>query len=137
LPALIGAVQAGLPFAEVEALQAGLGLPLDKLAPMLVHRQLHRWTWEFLAYRAEWDADLMQPLPPTALPPNWRSESPADELRTLGNAWVREQRSAVLAVPSVIIPEELNFLLNPAHPNFKRIRVGKPQPLAFDPRRVT
>lgn len=35
LPAVIGAVQAGLPFAEVEALQAGLGLPLDKLAPKL------------------------------------------------------------------------------------------------------
>ena len=35
LPAVIGAVQAGLPFAEVEALRAGLDLPLDKLAPKL------------------------------------------------------------------------------------------------------
>ena len=35
LPAVVGAVQAGLPFAEVEALRDGLGLPLDRLAPKL------------------------------------------------------------------------------------------------------
>ena len=44
LPAVIGAVQAGLPFDEVEALRAGLGLPLDKLAPKigLSKATLHR-----------------------------------------------------------------------------------------------
>ena len=103
---------------------------------VLVHRHLHRWTCEFLAYRAEWDEELMQRLPPTALPPNWRGEPPADGLRALGDAWVRESRSAILGVPSVIIPEELNFLLNPAHPDFKNIRLGKPQPFALDPRLV-
>jgi RES domain-containing protein len=50
---------------------------------------------------------------------------------------VRENRSAVLAVPSVIIPEEFNYLLNPAHPDFKKISIGKPEPFAFDPRLLT
>ncbi len=49
-------------------------------------------------------------------------------------AYASEHKS--LAVPSVIILEELNFLLHPAHPDFKKIRVGQPQPFAFDPRLV-
>jgi len=53
------------------------------------------------------------------------------------DAWVREGRSAVLAVPSAIIPEELNYLLNPAHPGFKTIAVVKPVPFVFDPRLFT
>lgn len=42
----------------------------------------------------------------------------------------------MLAVPSVIIPGELNYLLNPAHPEFAEIRMGAPEPFAFDPRLV-
>ena len=52
----------------------------------------------------------------------------------MGDAWARAARSAVLALPSVIIPGELNYLLNPAHPDFKTISLGKPEPFAFDPR---
>jgi hypothetical protein len=37
-------------------------------------------------------------------------------------------------VPSVIIPEELNFLLNPAHPGFKKITIGKLAPFTVDSR---
>jgi RES domain-containing protein len=50
---------------------------------------------------------------------------------------VRENRSALFAVPSAIIPEELNCLLNPAHPDFKEIAIGKPVPFTFDPRLLT
>jgi RES domain-containing protein len=37
-------------------------------------------------------------------------------------------------VPSVIVPQERNVLLNPAHPDFRRIRLGAPEPFSFDPR---
>jgi RES domain-containing protein len=40
----------------------------------------------------------------------------------------------VLAVPSVVTPQELNYLLNPAHPGFREIRVGDAQPFRPDPR---
>jgi RES domain-containing protein len=40
----------------------------------------------------------------------------------------------VLELPSVIIPGEPNYLLNPAHPNFKKISIGKPEPFSFDQR---
>jgi RES domain-containing protein len=47
---------------------------------------------------------------------------------------VREARSAVLAVPSIIIPDETNYVLNPAHPDFRKIRIGKAVSFAFDAR---
>ncbi|MBI2497892.1 MAG: RES domain-containing protein, partial [Opitutae bacterium] len=39
-----------------------------------------------------------------------------------------------LRVPSVVVPGEFNYLLNPAHPDFKRVKIGKPEPFSFDPR---
>ena len=44
------------------------------------------------------------------------------------------RKFAVLAVPSVIIPQDFNYLLNPLHPAFKRMRLGRPEPFYFDPR---
>jgi len=35
---------------------------------------------------------------------------------------------------TAIIPQELNYLLNPFHPHFKRIQIGRPEPFSFDPR---
>jgi len=47
---------------------------------------------------------------------------------------VHEQRSAVLALPSAISPADTNFLLNPGHPDLKRIRIAAPIDYEFDPR---
>jgi RES domain-containing protein len=52
----------------------------------------------------------------------------------IGNRWVREQRSAVLALPSVLSPADTNFLLNPEHSGFKQIRIAPPIDYEFDPR---
>jgi RES domain-containing protein len=46
---------------------------------------------------------------------------------------VKGARSVLLMLPSVLTREP-NFLVNPAHPDFARVRVGKPEPFAFDPR---
>lgn len=68
------------------------------------------------------------------LPRGWRSYPAPAALPELGRRWVTATETAVLAVPSAVIPHELNYLLNPRHPHFKRIRVGRPEPFAFDPR---
>jgi RES domain-containing protein len=52
----------------------------------------------------------------------------------LGDRWAAELRSPVLEVPSVLIPEESNYILNPLHPDFSRIAIGEPQDFVFDPR---
>jgi hypothetical protein len=52
----------------------------------------------------------------------------------VGTDWVARNSTAVLAVPSAIIPAEMNYLINPAHRDFGRIAIGIPEPFAFDPR---
>jgi RES domain-containing protein len=68
------------------------------------------------------------------LPPNWSSPVPSKKTRDLGTNWVRSGVTAVLSVPSVIVPSERNYLLNPAHPDFARIRFFPPRPFTFDRR---
>ena len=61
------------------------------------------------------------------LPRDWKAEPPPASTKQLGDAWVRESRSAVLVAPSVIIPDEVNYMLNPAHADFREITTGNPQ----------
>ena len=91
----------------------------------------------YVAFRLQFDAALVENIPLNRLPADWRVEPPPPSTNAIGDAWLREVRSAVLALPSVIVPGELNYLLNPAHPAFKRISIGKPERFAFDPRLLT
>lgn len=54
--------------------------------------------------------------------------------RAFGNAWIRELRTAVLVVPSVIALRDGHALINPGHPDFKDIVAGTPEPVAWDAR---
>jgi RES domain-containing protein len=76
----------------------------------------------------------MQTVEESDLPANWSSPIPSKKTQDLGTDWVRSRATAVLSVPSVIIPSERNYLLNPAHPDFARIRFFLPQPFRFDRR---
>jgi RES domain-containing protein len=67
-------------------------------------------------------------------PPGWRAEPPEDASMRYGSTWLRRARTAVLEVPSAIVPSEMNYLLDPAHPDSRRIRVGRPLSFLFDPR---
>ena len=44
----------------------------------------------------------------------------------MGDEWVRAGKSVALAVPSVLSASETNFLLNPKHPDFKKIKISQP-----------
>ena len=70
----------------------------------------------------------------TDLPPNWSRPIPTKKTQDLGTDWVKSGATAVLSVPSVIVPSERNYLLNPAHPDFARIRFFPPRPFTFDSR---
>jgi RES domain-containing protein len=72
---------------------------------------------------------------PRTLPAEWRA--PLDyprELQDRGRAWLSAGRACLLRVPSAVSPTEWNWLLNPAHRDFARIRVSAPAPFAFDTR---
>jgi RES domain-containing protein len=52
----------------------------------------------------------------------------------VGDDWVQSEESLVLRVPSVVVPAEYNYLINPGHPEFEELEIGEPRPLDRDPR---
>src|SRR5581483_3145624 len=99
---------------------------------VLVHLRRMAALPEFVVISCDFDEKLVEAV--TDVPANWREYPPPPELQAIGDAWVRSGRSAVLRVPSVIVPGENNYLLNPAHSKFKKIAIGKPERFALDPR---
>lgn len=76
----------------------------------------------------------MRTLDRSSLPDGWDGHPAPAAARAIGDEWATGGSSALLAVPSAVIPEELNYLLNPAHPDVARIVVNGPRPLRPDPR---
>jgi len=70
----------------------------------------------------------------SSLPRNWRTYPASPASQKLGADWIAAGSTAILSVPSAVIPEERNFLLNPAHADFKLIEIGESKPFRFDPR---
>lgn len=68
------------------------------------------------------------------LPANWRESAAPAELARLGDEFAQRGESCLLLVPSVLAPSELNWLINPAHPDYKRIVVREVEPLSYEPR---
>jgi len=68
------------------------------------------------------------------LPADWRTFPPPPEIPVIGEQWFRASRTAVLSVPSVVIPHERNFVLNPIHREFAQLSIGRSEPFSFDPR---
>lgn len=81
--------------------------------------------------------DSIQQTDELRLPKGWCADETNVSSRGIGDAWIRSMRTAVLAVPSVVTPSEWNYLLNPAHPDFSRIRIGESKPFRPDPRLIS
>jgi len=68
------------------------------------------------------------------LPKNWAGERARARLRRIGDQWSASRRSLALIVPSVVLPRSSNILLNPLHPAFVQLQIGRPDDFDFDPR---
>jgi RES domain-containing protein len=88
-----------------------------------------------IAIRAEIpDRVTIESLEPENLPSDWRIDPAPKSIAQIGDEWFDSRRTAVLAVPSVIIPVEKNYLLNPLHPDFQEIIIYLAEPFDFDRR---
>jgi RES domain-containing protein len=65
---------------------------------------------------------------------NWFASSPPPQLQVLGDEWLARGATAVLKVPSAVVIEEWNYLLNPLHADFRKLRLDRPKPFDFDQR---
>lgn len=68
-----------------------------------------------------------------SLPENWQSIEAYSILQNIGKQWLQKQETAVLKIPSSIIPVEFNYLLNPQHPDLQ-INLEPPLKFKFDDR---
>lgn len=68
------------------------------------------------------------------LPAGWDIAEPIEATRSIGTRWAHELETAVLRVPSAVIPREFNYILNPLHPDFSTFRFSEPEPFYFDDR---
>jgi len=86
----------------------------------------------FTLFRVEWDKLAVEKVYLNQLPSSWRDHPPGPATMAIGDQWAKRRKSAVLAVPSVLIPDEINYILNPLHPDFEWIRIDQPREFSFD-----
>lgn len=68
------------------------------------------------------------------LPDNWRDYPPPNQLAVIGTNWAIETASLLLRVPSAVVEDEYNILINPLHPDFKSIKIIDTKKYSFDDR---
>lgn len=67
-------------------------------------------------------------------PAQWQKPEYLSWFRQQGDTWLKQQTSLALIVPSVIVSEETNILLNPQHPEMKKVKLAEIKPFIFDNR---
>lgn len=70
------------------------------------------------------------------LPKNWKDISPSAEIRQIGNKFLKDRKHLMMKVPSTIVEQEFNYLLNPSHPDMKKVKIIKTSPFNFDERLI-
>jgi RES domain-containing protein len=101
---------------------------------MIVNLPAPKLLQKYVRISAQISLNLVSELYRADLPEDWNSRPISPSTRAIGDRWIKEQRSAVLRVPSIVVPDEYNYLLNPTHPDFAKIKIGKPTIYYFDPR---
>lgn len=101
----------------------------------LVHLDLRDLPKDYQAIGIDLPDDLpMKVLAEADLPSDWKQVPGPESLKELGEGWLASRAEVVLVVPSAVVPSELNYLINPEHPEAKRLIVLPPEPFPFDSR---
>ena len=68
------------------------------------------------------------------LPANWRETPAPAVLQQIGRDWLEASETALLQIPSVVVPQENNVIINPLHADFRILKIGKPDSFSIDTR---
>lgn len=101
---------------------------------ILVHIDSEKLLENYVAIPATIDEHLIVSIHESHLPNNWRAYPTARATQAIGDEWLAQGNSPVLRVPSAVIPEEFNFLINSSHKDFRKLRIGRPRRFRFDAR---
>lgn len=102
---------------------------------VLAHTSIHTMPEDLVVVEIEIPDEVSRTVVTiNSLAENWRSFPAPGQLADLGTDWLRKNEALVLEVPSVLIPKEANFILNPRHSEFTDVKIKEVQPFAFDAR---
>ncbi|MBV9301484.1 MAG: RES family NAD+ phosphorylase [Acidobacteriaceae bacterium] len=102
------------------------------LLEVCVHTSANDVPPDFTLLKIEAPEVQVQAIKCDGLPAGWQSQ--LELTRDLGTAWLQKKDTALLRVPSAIVPETVNFLLNPTHPDAKKFRIVEALLYPFDVR---
>ncbi|MEO7964748.1 MAG: RES family NAD+ phosphorylase [Gemmatimonadaceae bacterium] len=112
------------------------GSPALAVLEVLVHLEKSGVLPSYSLIRARIPDTLIQELSTTDLPSSWNTSPVPPEVQAIGDQWVRSHESVILRVPSVVIGAESNFLINPAHPDFRHFAIEHVEAFSFDARLI-
>jgi RES domain-containing protein len=101
---------------------------------ILVHIGGEATLQNYVCIPVSFDAALCRQVPASDLPELWSADPAPDSTRALGAQWVKDSSSAILIVPSAVVPIESVYLINPRHMDFPRITIGGESCFRFDAR---
>ncbi len=82
------------------------------------------------------DKIVPEEVPRGSLPRGWRDYPPPRSVADLGTQWAKAKRSLLLRVPSAIVEQEYNILINPLHSDMKHVKLQRVDAFEFDKRLV-
>ena len=101
---------------------------------IMVHLDSPELLKKYVLFEVGIDEKYILDIDASALPRNWRAEPAPSRVQAMGDEWVAKSTSAVLRVPSALVPGESSFLLNPGHADFRKLQIGAAVPFQFDRR---
>ncbi|HNT21619.1 MAG TPA: RES family NAD+ phosphorylase [Saprospiraceae bacterium] len=107
------------------------------LLETLVHTSRLLPAMDYCMLRLRIETDSMDTLPPSAMPDGWSDNPAPDELKRIGDRFVKEGKYLMLRVPSAVLPMEWNYLINPGHDLFSKGKVDEVVEIRVDGRLIS
>ncbi len=101
---------------------------------LLVHLNSYSLLGSHVCIPVDFASSLVIRLSRSELPAYWAEYPAAKGTRDIGSEWAESMESVVLEVPSAIVPDESNYLLNPRHREFRKLRIGNSEEFEIDAR---
>ncbi len=105
---------------------------LETLTGLERFAQLRRYVF----FRARLSTERVATVSEEELPNDWDRHPPSAPAQQMGDRWASQNESVALRVPSVVVPYSHNYLLNPAHPAFEKVKIGSGESMPVDPRLI-
>ncbi len=99
-----------------------------------VHTPLGNLPNDYVLVTIEVPDNLHTKLEEITLPPDWQSFPHSDATQKIGDQFIRDGVFLMMEVPSAVVQGEYNYLINPNHPEFRKVKISKIEKFTFDER---